>query len=222
MNDSLDTNARCKTSVSLYFMNIKTLENLRTKHNELDEALYSQEYVLIQQMNADPKLDYIIRDPFCNQMFYKHQKTGNIILNYEEEEYRKKLTVKLKNAIMVYWLRIKKARKKPSFEEIIRSLQAKRKNELQNAVAFKEAKKKMRKEKRDRIKEEAQQKQIEAEAHLTSYINRDQFNHLYESILDINKKITDHSESVDDIEKKLLEVNKKRRNRKLKQRMIEM
>lgn len=41
MNDTLDTNARCKTSVSLYFMNIKTLENLRTKHNELDEALYS-------------------------------------------------------------------------------------------------------------------------------------------------------------------------------------
>ena len=140
-------------------------------------------------------------------MFYKHQKTGNVIHNYEEEEYRKKLTVKLKNAIMVYWLRIKKARKKPSFEEIIRSLQAKKKYEHQNAGAFKEAKKKMRKEKRDRLKQEALQKQMEAEAHLTSYINKDQFNHLYESILDINKKITDHSESVDEIEKKLLEVN---------------
>lgn len=74
----------------------------------------------------------------------------------------------------------------------------------------------MRKEKRDRLKQEALQKQQEAESHLTSYINRDQFNILYESILDINRKITDHSETVDTIEKKLLEVNKKRKNRKLK------
>jgi len=51
------------------------------------------------------------------------------------------------------------------------------------------------------------------EAHITSYINKDQFNLLYESILDINKKIIDHSEVVDEIEKKLLEVNKKRKIR---------
>lgn len=51
------------------------------------------------------------------------------------------------------------------------------------------------------------------EAHITSYINKDQFNVLYESILDINKKIIDHSEVVDEIEKKLLEVNKKRKIR---------
>lgn len=54
------------------------------------------------------------------------------------------------------------------------------------------------------------------EAHITSYINKDQFNLLYESILDINKKIIDHSEVVDEIEKKLLEVNKKRKIRQEK------
>lgn len=54
------------------------------------------------------------------------------------------------------------------------------------------------------------------EAHITSYINKDQFNVLYESILDINKKIIDHSEVVDEIEKKLLEVNKKRKIRQEK------
>lgn len=62
-------------------------------------------------------------------MFYQHKKNGNLIHNYEEEEYRRKLTLKLKNAIMVYWVKIKKARKKPSFEEIIRSLQAKKRFE---------------------------------------------------------------------------------------------
>ena len=47
-------------------MNIKTLENLRAKHNDLDEALYSQEHVLIQQNLAEPALDYIIRDPYSH------------------------------------------------------------------------------------------------------------------------------------------------------------
>jgi hypothetical protein len=42
----------------------------------------------------------------------------------------------------------------------------------------------------------------DAEAQITSYINKDQFNTLYESILDINKKIIDHSDVVDEIEKK--------------------
>lgn len=47
MNDGIDTDAKCKTAVSLYYMNISTLENLRKKHNELDEALSYQEFVLI-------------------------------------------------------------------------------------------------------------------------------------------------------------------------------
>lgn len=63
--------------------------------------------------------------------------------------------------------------------------------------------------------EELKKKEAE-EAHITSYINKEQFNTLYESILDINKKIIDHSEVVDEIEKKLLDVNKKRKVRQEK------
>lgn len=48
---------------------------------------------------------------------------------------------------------------------------------------------------------------------MTSYINRDQFNKLYESIIDINTKITNHSEVVDFLENKLLNVHKKRKQR---------
>ena len=35
--------------------------------------------------------------------------------------------------------------------------------------------------------------------------------------MDINRKITDHSENVDEIEKKLLEVSKKREKKKARQ-----
>lgn len=70
--------------------------------------------------------------------------------NYEKEIYRRKLTVKLKNAIMVYWLEVKQARSKPSMEEIIQGLIKKKKEESQDQQAFNEAKKKARKEKRER------------------------------------------------------------------------
>jgi len=46
--------------------------------------------------------------------------------NYANEEYRRKLTVKLKNAIMVLWLEVKAQRSKPSMDEIIKGLLAKK------------------------------------------------------------------------------------------------
>jgi len=64
MNDGIDTDARCKTSVSFYYIDINTVEQLRSKHNELHEALIQQEHVLIQQNTEPPALDYIIRDPY--------------------------------------------------------------------------------------------------------------------------------------------------------------
>lgn len=70
----------------------------------------------------EPALDYIIKDRFSQSHYFKHSKTGHVVHNYKEEEYRRKLTVKLKNAIMVYWLEVKKARSKQSFEEIIKGL----------------------------------------------------------------------------------------------------
>jgi hypothetical protein len=140
-----------------------------------------------------------------------------VIHNYKEEEYRRKLTVKLKNAIMVYWLEVKKDRNKQSFEEIIKGLVEKKKAESLDQQAANEQKKRERKERRDRLRQEAIEKQKEAEAHLTSYINRDQFNILFDSIVDINKKISSHSETVDELERKLLDVNRKRKIRKEKQ-----
>jgi len=80
----------------------------------------------------EPALDYIIKDPYTNTCFYKHKKTKALIHNYQEEYRRRLLTVKLKNAIMVYWLEVKNSRAKPSFEEIIKTLTAKRRAEASN------------------------------------------------------------------------------------------
>ena len=136
-----------------------------------------------------------------------------MIYDYRAQEQVRKLTLKLKNAIMIYWLKVKEARKKPSFEDIINLLKNKH-QEQNNVGAAKEARKRQRKEKREKLKQEALERQQEAEAHLTSYINKDQFNVLYESILDINTKIQEHSEIVDEIEIKLQEVNRRRKNRR--------
>ena len=87
--------------------------------------------------------------------------------------------MKLKNAIMQIWLEVKESRNKPSIEEVIKNLVAKKKEDSQNVSAINEAKKKARKEKRERLRREALEKQKEADSHLTSYISRDQFNFLY-------------------------------------------
>ena len=105
---------------------------------------------LVNPDAKEPALDYIIRDPLSNEHFLEHKKTGTLIHNYEKEMRRRKLTVKLKNAIMVVWLEVKEARSKPSMEEIIRGLIKKKKEEGHDEKAFLEARKKARKEKRER------------------------------------------------------------------------
>jgi len=45
-----------------------------------------------------------------------------MIHDYSEEEYVNKLTLKLKNAVMVYWLKVKSTRKKKSFDLILKEL----------------------------------------------------------------------------------------------------
>lgn len=219
MNDGIDTDAKCKTAVSFYYIDVTTIARLRAKHYELDESLTAKEMQLVNPNAKEPALDYIIKDQFARQQFFKHKKTKRLVHNYADEEMRNKLTVKLKNAIMVLWLEVKSRRTKKSMEEIIKDLMAKKKYQEQNAQAFKEERKRAHKEKKERAKQEALAKQKEAEAHLSSYINNDQFNHLYESVLDVNLKITQHSETIDEIEKKLLEVNQLRKKRREKQEM---
>jgi len=161
-------------------------------------------------------LDYIISDPYSHVHFYENQKSGERVHNYREEYRRRLLTVKLKNAVMQFWLEVKESRQKPSMEEIIQNLVKKKKEESENTAAANEAKKKERKDRRERNRKAALEKHKEADSHLTSYISRDQFNYLYGEIIDINSRISDHANKVDDLERQLLDVNKKRKERKKK------
>lgn len=63
LNDGIDTDAKCKTVVTVYLMDIETVKKLRKKHLSLDRALTEIEQVLIYDNNEEPALDYIIRDP---------------------------------------------------------------------------------------------------------------------------------------------------------------
>ena len=123
LNDGIDTDAKCKTTVTCYSMDIETVKLLRKKYTHLDQALTKVEQTLIYENNEEPALDYIIRDPYHHTQYFtkKNDKTAKIH-DYLEEEKVRKLTLKLKNAVMVYWLKVKKTRQKKSFDEIIKEL----------------------------------------------------------------------------------------------------
>lgn len=123
LDDGIDTDAKCKTIVTAYYMDIETVKRLRKRFIELDKALTRVEQVLIYENNEEPALDYIIRDPYHHTQFYVNKNDKKVkIHDYKEEENVRKLTFKLKNAIMVYWLKVKDTRKKKTFDEIIREL----------------------------------------------------------------------------------------------------
>jgi len=47
MNDNLDTDCRCETEVSSYFLHNDDLKQLRLKYQELDKALEEYEMFLV-------------------------------------------------------------------------------------------------------------------------------------------------------------------------------
>lgn len=113
MKDGIDTDAVCVTSVSLFYMHIDTINSMRQKYYDLDKALEKKEMVLVNPNAKEPALDYIIKDPVCREYFLRlktrQAKAGKKTVqhDYKREEEANRLTVKLKNAIMVYWLEVK-------------------------------------------------------------------------------------------------------------------
>lgn len=220
MKDGIDTDAICTTSVSVFYIHIDTINRMRQKHYDLDKALERKEMVLVNPNAKEPALDYIIKDPTCRQYYLKlkekNPKTGTqrVMHDYKREEEANRLTVKLKNAIMVFWLEEKNKRKKKSFEQVIKEYLETKKRQAENSEEYKEERKRMKREKKERQKQEDQQRKEEAEAHLTSYINKEQFMTLYEAVLDINQSVQNHSETIDQVEKKLVDVNKMRKQKR--------
>ena len=122
MNDGIDTDAVCRNLVTAYSIHIDDVNRMREKYPELDDALQHQERILLNPDAKEPALDYIICDPYSRTQFWRSSRTDEEYHNYAAEERRRKLTVKLKNAIMAVWLEVKESRQRPSFEEIIKDL----------------------------------------------------------------------------------------------------
>ena len=94
-------------------------------------------------------------------------------------------------------------------DEVIKSLSEKAKqkqdpNYLENL-------KKERKEKKERLRKEYNERM---NSHLNQYINKDQFSFFNQNLQVISKQISDHSNQVDEIEIKLIEIYRKRQERR--------
>ena len=75
--------------------------------------------------------------------------------------------------------------------------------------------KRLRKEKREAERKRAQELKQQEQDHLTSYINKDQFNFFYDVLKDMNSKMSSHNNVIDEIENKLLDINRKRQKRRV-------
>lgn len=151
MNDDIDTDARCKSTVTLFYIDIAQIKKLRQRHMELETALIMVEMILVNPNAAEPALDYIIKDPYSEYHYLKHYKDGTLVHDYAKEQRRRMLTVKLKNAIMHVWLKVKKSRNKPNMEEIIKGLVAKQREQQSMSIqTIRDEKKKQRKERREK------------------------------------------------------------------------
>ena len=170
MNDDMDTDAYCKTNVHCFSMSIETLNHLRDKYVELDTALDKVERRLVEDKRREPANDYIIKDPYSHRHFKKDLITGHLTDNFIEEQRRRKLTVVLKNAIMVVWQDVKKSRNTIDIEEVIKGLQEKAR--LKQDPNYIENLKQQRKEKRERLRKE---KIDRFQSHMSQYISRPQF-----------------------------------------------
>jgi signal-transduction protein with cAMP-binding, CBS, and nucleotidyltransferase domain len=101
MNDELDTDARCASNVTVFYIDINHFKNLRSKHIVLDQIMDTHEAWLVGGNRKEPAIDYIIQSPFNKQYFKVNKQTGEKVYDYKKEMYRRKLTFKLKNAILV-------------------------------------------------------------------------------------------------------------------------
>ncbi len=110
LDDQIDTNARCATTVTVFYIEYEALNEIRKRSTELDSAIQTIENEITGTDNSIA-IDYI--------MNLEEQKLRNNERNFKEETHRNELTVKLKNVVMLHWLQVKEARKKPTMKEIL-------------------------------------------------------------------------------------------------------
>ena len=73
MNDDMDTDALCITSLNVYYIHIDRVNILREKYVELDQALDVIERDLVDINKREPAIDYIVVDEISNKIAKKNK-----------------------------------------------------------------------------------------------------------------------------------------------------
>jgi len=118
LEDSIDLGAKCATQVSLYYLTLERLTDIKKKCPELNDAIKDIEDQLVDKENA-VALDYVISKRKQDQ-----QRPEYI------EQYRNSLTVQLKNAVMFYVIKYRELRRIPKFKDVMQMAIDKKKKEM--------------------------------------------------------------------------------------------
>jgi CRP-like cAMP-binding protein len=122
-NDVIDTYARCASLVSMFYIKIDDLSNIREKDHLVDSQINRIEESMVYRDNV-VAIDYIIWEPEN-----KKRKKRTAALHARRNE----LTHVFKNAVMYHIGKNREKRKKPNLSDILFAAVEKKKREMQAA-----------------------------------------------------------------------------------------
>lgn len=123
--DKIDVNARCAMPVTLFYLTWDKMRQIKEQSPILEKKILAVELEYVNKDNPIA-LDYIISRKETRM------KNGRKI-SRKEQQYRDRMTVKLKNAIMFYIVKQREKKRIPTFTEILHMAISKKKREMQAA-----------------------------------------------------------------------------------------
>lgn len=181
--DKIDVNARCQMPVTLFYITWNKMSEIKESSPKLAERIEDVEFKLVNKDNPIA-LDYIIsRDA---TVLRKNKQRSR-----KEQIYRDGLTVKLKNAVMVYIVKTRMLKRIPNFNEILNMAINKKRREMQAAR---------------RKQQEFDLDQLGPE---DTYLTEEQFSLIKEQIEKIKLTLDDQETKIHSLKVKLLNLIKK-------------
>ena len=113
LNDQIDVKAKCASQVTVFYISEADFKDVRKRDRVLDERVREIEEPLLEKDNAIA-LDYVICAPSGN-----NNHIYNPLRSKEQDFRRNMLTVKLKNAVMYYLVKLKEKNKTPKITEVL-------------------------------------------------------------------------------------------------------
>ena len=124
--DKIDVNARCQSSVTLFYILWDKMTEIKEECEILAKNINDIEHSIVNRDNPIA-LDYIIsRDPKATASSKQKVRKGpkqkfsiDKLPARDQQSYRDRLTVKLKNAVMFHIVKSRVLKRIPNFNEIL-------------------------------------------------------------------------------------------------------